>query len=301
MFYNASHSFNWQLRVLYHLSPLAVDSIEQAQGYRFDREIQSIYLSRDLLEFTPRHQWPEIQLPVPQAVPQPEAPAPSVNQELLQGLQSSHDAAVNLLHTQGIDACKVYKERDADTILAHIRPHDVKCSYCGRVCKTSQKLKAHIRSHHLRAAAYKCPVCNKSFGASYALKQHKKSHEDGGRKFLCAVCGKDLSPKAKSMSTQKGTYKEESPVPTVPNLWLTRELCWSIWKYAPSALNHLNRFFPKQRRKPGLINVIIVSTITCTEETWCAIYTRIIRISDEVLIGSRWLKTAPRRLSSASW
>ena len=28
-----------------HLKPLAVDSIEQAQGYRFDRENQEIYLS----------------------------------------------------------------------------------------------------------------------------------------------------------------------------------------------------------------------------------------------------------------
>ena len=99
-----------------------MDSIEQAQGYRFDREVQDIYLSRDLLEFVPRHQWPEVQLPVPQAVPQPEAPTPSVNEELLKGLQTTHDAAVNMLHTQGIDACKVYMEKDAATILAHIRP-----------------------------------------------------------------------------------------------------------------------------------------------------------------------------------
>ena len=143
-----------------------------------------------------RCQWPEVQLPVPQVVPQPEAPAPSANQELLKGLQSSHDAAVNLLHTQGIDACKAYMESDAATILAHIRPQDVECTYCGRVCKTSHKLKAHIRSHHLKAAAYRCPVCNKSFGASHALKQHKNSHEEGGRKFLCAVCGKGFVSKS---------------------------------------------------------------------------------------------------------
>ena len=99
-----------------------MDSIEQAWGHRFDREDQSIYLSRDLLEFVPRHQWPEVQLPVPQAVPQPEVPAPSVNEELLKGFQTTHDAAVNLLHTQDIDACKVYREKDATTILAHIRP-----------------------------------------------------------------------------------------------------------------------------------------------------------------------------------
>ena len=173
-----------------------MDSIEQAWGYRFDREAQDIYLSRDLLEFVPRHQWPEVQLPVPQAVPQPEAPTPSENEELLKGLQTTHDAAVNMLHTQGIDACKVYREKDAATILAHIRSQDVRCSYCERVCKTSQKLKAHIRSHRLKSAAYKCPVYNKSFGAPYAINQHRKSHEEGGRKFLCAVCGKGFVSKS---------------------------------------------------------------------------------------------------------
>ena len=180
-----------------YYSPLAVDSIEQAHGYRFDREDQSIYLSRDLLEFVPRRQWPEVQLPVPQVVPQPVAPAPSANEELLKGLQTSHDAGVNLLHTQDIDACKVYKEKDAATILAHIRPQDVRCSYCERVCKTSHKLKALIRSYHLKSAAYKCPECNKSFGTVYALNQHRKSHEEGGvRKFLCAVCGKGIVSKS---------------------------------------------------------------------------------------------------------
>ena len=190
------HSTDDEGYIYTHLSPLAVNYIEKARGYRFDREDQRIYLSRDLLEFTPRHQWPEVQLPVPEVVPQPKAPAPSANQELLKGLQSSHDAAVNLFHTQGIDACKVYKESDAATILAHIRPQDVECTYCGRVCKTSHKLKAHLRLHHLRAAAYMCPVCNKSFGTSYALKQHKKSHEEGGRKFLWAVCSKGFISKS---------------------------------------------------------------------------------------------------------
>ena len=184
------HSTDEDGYIYTHLSPLAVDSIEQAHGYRFDREVQEIYLSRDLFKFVPRHQWSDIQLPVPQVVPPLQPPAPNVNEEVLKGLQTTHDAAVNMLHTQGIDACKVYKERDAASILAHIRPQDVKCSYCDRVCKTSQKLKAHIRSHHLKSAAYRCPVCNKSFGAPYALNQHKKSHEEGGRKFLCAVCGK---------------------------------------------------------------------------------------------------------------
>ena len=104
-----------------------MDSIKQAWGYRFDREDQSIYLSRDLLEFVPRCQWPEVQLPVPQAVPQPEAPTPSVNEELLKGLQTTHDAAVNLLCTKDIDACKVYieKEPQPSWLTSNLRMSDV--------------------------------------------------------------------------------------------------------------------------------------------------------------------------------
>ena len=105
-----------------NLGPLEVDSIEMAQSYRFDRKMQEIYLSRDLFEFIPRCQLPDIQLPVPQAVPLPQPPEPSINEEVLKGLQSTHDASVNMLWTQGIDACQVYKEKGASTILAHIRP-----------------------------------------------------------------------------------------------------------------------------------------------------------------------------------
>ena len=158
--------------------------------------MQEIYLSRDLLEFVPRCQWPDIQLPVPQVVPPPQPPVSSVNEEVLKGLQSTHDASVNMLCTQGIDACQVYKEKDVSTILAHIRPKDVRCSFCDRVCKSTQKLKAHIRSHHLRSAAFRCSVCNKIFGEPYALNQHRKSHVEGGRKFLCAVCGKGFVSKS---------------------------------------------------------------------------------------------------------
>ena len=128
-------------------------------------------------------------------MPPPQPPEPSVNEEVLKGLQSTHDASVNMLCTQGIDTCQVYKEKDVSTILAYIRPKEVKCSFCGRICKNTQKLKAYIRSHHLRSATYKCPVCNKGSGDPYALNQHKKSHEKDGKKYLCAVCGKGFVTK----------------------------------------------------------------------------------------------------------
>ena len=190
------HSTDDEGYICTHLNPLAVDSIEMAQGYRFDREVQDIYTSRDLLEFVPRRQWPEIQLPAPQVVAQPDVPMPGNFPDLLQGLQASHDSAVNLLRTQGVDACQVYKNQDAATILSRIRPQDKECRYCKRICMTSQNLKAHIRSRHLRGAALKCPSCNKSFGAPFALKLHQKTHEEGGRKYLCAVCGKGFVNKS---------------------------------------------------------------------------------------------------------
>ena len=80
------HSTDDEGYICTHLSPLAVDSIELAQGYRFDREAQDIYTSRDLLEFVPRRQWPEIQLPAPQAVAQPDVPIPFLFGAFLQSL-----------------------------------------------------------------------------------------------------------------------------------------------------------------------------------------------------------------------
>ena len=54
------------------LMALSVNSITQAMGYEFKWEDQSIYLSKDLCEFTPWRQWLEITLPVPtEAPPQP--------------------------------------------------------------------------------------------------------------------------------------------------------------------------------------------------------------------------------------
>ena len=51
------------------LMPLEVNPISLATGYEFKHENQSIYLSKDLCEFTPRRQWPNITLPVPASAP----------------------------------------------------------------------------------------------------------------------------------------------------------------------------------------------------------------------------------------
>ena len=174
----------------------SVDSIQKATGYSFEMEKQAIYLSKDLLDFIPRNQWPEVQLPIPQAVP-PAPPQTGASMELVRGLQGTHDSAVHLLHTQGIDLCKVFKENEADTVLANFRPKQTKCRFCDRVCKSKQKLKAHIRSKHFRDATFKCDICGRKFGEPYALSTCKKVHSSGGRKFLCAVCGKGFVNKSK--------------------------------------------------------------------------------------------------------
>ena len=107
----------------------------------------------------------------------------------MRGLQATHDSTVDMLHTQGVNPCQVYQEKDVITILANIRPQQVNCSFCDRVCKTTQKLKSHIRSHQ-------CPVCDMSCGNPYSLNQHKKTHLEAGKKCLCAICGKGFVSKS---------------------------------------------------------------------------------------------------------
>ena len=85
------------------LMPLEVNSISLATGYEFKHENQSIYLSKDLCEFTPRRQWPNITLPVPMSVPPQPAPV-GPNTQLIRAmiwLQTScgHKAQTLVLST----------------------------------------------------------------------------------------------------------------------------------------------------------------------------------------------------------
>ena len=112
--------------------PLSVNYITQVTGYKFRREHQSIYLSKDLCEFVPRRQWPEITLPVPtEATPQPAPLGP--NTQLIRAMQSTHDTAADILKSQGTDPCAVYRESQVEWFLNHVESGHKECRFCKRV------------------------------------------------------------------------------------------------------------------------------------------------------------------------
>ena len=88
------------------LIPLEVNSISLATGYEFKHENQSIYLSKDLCEYIPRRQWPNITLPVPASVP-PQPASVGPNTQLIRAMQATHDTAADILWSQGTDPCAV--------------------------------------------------------------------------------------------------------------------------------------------------------------------------------------------------
>ena len=168
------------------LMPLEVKSISLATGYEFKHENQSIYLSKDLCEFIPRRQWPNIPLPVPaSAPPQPVGP----NTQLIRAMQATHDMAADILWPQGTDPCAVYREKQVEYILNHVESGHKKCKVCNKELSSTQKLKSHIRATYCHSAAYKCPTCSKPFGDPYALSVNKRVHSASARKHICIYCG----------------------------------------------------------------------------------------------------------------
>ena len=93
--------------------------------------MNSIYLSKDLCEFVPRRQWPDIILPVPAAVPpQPVPEGPNIL--LIWAMQDAHNNAANILKSQGTDRCAVYREKQVEYILNHVESGHKKCKVCGK-------------------------------------------------------------------------------------------------------------------------------------------------------------------------
>ena len=124
------------------LMPLEVNSIPLATGYKFKHENQSIYLSKDLCEFTPRRQWPNITLPVPASAPPQPAPV-GPNTQLIRAMQATHDMAADILRSQGTDPCAVYREKQVEYILNHVESGHKKCKVCNKELFSPQKLVTH--------------------------------------------------------------------------------------------------------------------------------------------------------------
>ena len=181
---------------------LEVNSISLATRYQFKHENQSIYLSKDLCEFTPRRQWPNITLPVPASTPPQPAPV-GPNTQLIRAMQATHDTAADILRSQGTDPCAVYREKQVEYILNHVESGHKKCKVCNKELSSTQKLKSHIRATHCHSAAYKCPTCSKPFGVTYALSVHKRIHSAPARKHMCVYCGNAYLSKSKLTDHEK--------------------------------------------------------------------------------------------------
>ena len=181
---------------------LKVNSISHATDYKFKQEDQAIYFSKDLCEFTPKRQWPEITFPVPAAVPAQPAPL-GPNIQLIRAMQTTHDTAADILRLQGTDPCAVYREKQVEYILNHVESGHKKCKVCNKEMSTTQKLKSHIWSVHSHSAAYKCSTCSKPFGDPYALSVHKRVHPESARKHVCAYCGNAYLSKSKLNEHEK--------------------------------------------------------------------------------------------------
>ena len=166
--------------------PLEVNSISLATGYKFKHENQSIYLSKDLCEFTPRRQWPSITLPVPASAPPQPAPV-DPNTQLIRAMQATHDTAADIL----------------EYILNHVESGHKKCKVCNKELSSTQNLKSHIRATHCHSAAYKCSTCSKPFGDPYTLSVHKRVHSASPRKHICTYCGNAYLSKSKLTDQEK--------------------------------------------------------------------------------------------------
>ena len=124
------------------LMPLEVNSISLATGYKFKHENQSIYLSKNLCEFTPRRERPNITLPVPASAPPQPAPV-GPNTELIRAMQATHDMAADILQSQGTDLCAVYREKQVEYILNHVESSHKRCKVCNKELSSTQKLVTH--------------------------------------------------------------------------------------------------------------------------------------------------------------
>jgi hypothetical protein len=81
----------------------------------------------------------------------------------------------------------------------------LKCSFCGIICKSKSLLKSHVRIH----TYLNCKLCHKSFKTEYFLNKHIKiDHENKKDGFECDICHKKFTLHHSLMCHKRHTHKK---------------------------------------------------------------------------------------------
>lgn len=111
------------------------------------------------------------------------------------------------------DLCD-YGSDKRGNILSHMRRHSTEkqatCHVCGKMYKTMQSLKLHVRSAHLKLKPFKCEQCDYAAAQPVHLRRHVVLHHNTGerRRFRCAICP---DYKATDLQVVKRHYKKKHP------------------------------------------------------------------------------------------
>ncbi|XP_068099783.1 zinc finger and SCAN domain-containing protein 2-like [Hyperolius riggenbachi] len=82
------------------------------------------------------------------------------------------------------------------------------CSECGKCCKNTSHLAAHVRVH-TGEQQFPCSECGKCFSQKSDYRRHQRTHT-GERPYLCTECGKCFSQKATLLGHHR-RHTEERP------------------------------------------------------------------------------------------
>ena len=251
----------------YHPILLDVAPMERVGGWSLSGEDPKLF-TEDQLWKGGRREWPDEPYPVftassaggarPKTTPavhpedeeeedpQPRGPLhpsdPQV-QELLQ----IHHSMVKLLKSMGVDACKEYSQSRLEVILDSIQSSDLECKICGKVYKTSAKMKRHFRKRHLGKTQYQCDVCEKYYTDAGSLKTHKASHDSSKNPHSCKKCTKTFPT--------MGLLKQHTPVHTTEGKFVCQfqaNGCPKKFKWKKGKVEHLPKcdFNPDKPEEP---------------------------------------------------